>query len=204
VRLSLIREPWSIGADEDQRGVTSIYRVNSGLKDHGPGSAYRFWALARIKFEATDAKGMPDPGTSARLRELEERFASGAEQRDDLVIVGWFTTADLGRSYCFYATDPECLPTFIGTSLVPYQGECDNYRGGDDPEWAVYRELLWHVMEGEPDILLLKRLTDTYDLDAKEVRRVDHTLLFGDRASAESARNALPEELPTDGPYPDR
>jgi hypothetical protein len=203
MRLSSIRGPWAIGADETADGVCSIFRVNTGLRGLGPDSGYRTAVDVVFAFEETNNEGMPTPSAVEGLGALEHRITTVLEEADEAVLSAVVTTADRGRTFSFYTTSARGVAETIARALGPYGGPCRSVRSGDDPQWRNYREQLDHALAGESDIHLVRRL-QSFGIDPREPRTVEHVLHFDTRDAAVRAltgplrpfETAGPDELP--------
>jgi uncharacterized protein DUF695/regulator of ribonuclease activity B len=196
----MIDGPFSIGADEDRDGTCSVYSVNAGLREVGPGSSYGEVLQVRITFEEVRGDGFPTPSAAEHLHDLEDRIESQLKDVDHSVVVGRFTTADRGRTFCFYTSDVEKLSELLGRCMPPYGGQANDARGGPDPDWVVYRDLLGHAMAGEPDMHLVRRLT-VDGIDARRVRTVDHYCYFPTQESASRAVEEAFNDVAAEGPF---
>jgi Family of unknown function (DUF695)/Regulator of ribonuclease activity B len=180
-------ESWVIGVAMTADGACSIFRVNPGLRDLGPGSAYRTALHVVVSYEETDDVGMPTVSTSANLRQFEDRIVAGLQEGEESVLAAVVTTPERGRTFCFYTTAVDGLTALIAGALAPYGGTCQSFQQGDDPEWRLYRRQLDHAREGAEDMAVVKKL-ESFGIDPRRQRTVEHVLLFD---SQENARRVL-------------
>jgi regulator of RNase E activity RraB len=192
--------PWTLGVDEDRQGVSSIYRINTGLLSAGPGSRYSTAALIRMTFEDVGENGMPTPAASSSLSDLSDRIEAALKKHEDSVFVGQFTTAQVGRTFCFYTTNLDGLNEAFGRSIAPYRAKCDDVKTGTDPDWKVYRDLVDHAQAGADDIELVRK-TELLGVDPEGVHDVEHFLYFPSEEAANRAVSEAFSAVESEGPH---